>query len=1141
MNKAFSFIFLLLLVIPVTSFAADYESIKRSDLLTKLKAEYQGSDDLAWLDLDALDVITTNEGHLMSIVAGQILTERLAAFENEGCKFRNDGVWARSCIKNLKKLQNSFSEYQKEFLDEVLDKAITDTKKKLLKNSLKDLDKIASTYYDGVEINYGFEWGYGALKTGFDIIETASSDSDAARLEAAWEIVSAYGNFGPAASLASGYVDFLFDFIANYDQALRASWSNMYFGFYMFAKQNGALDTYFIKQGGAYYPRQGTLFYNMMNGLDSSGSSLSYISGPLDIGWDDDEYAWRVKDLIDPYYKRISTSNLDDVIKDGNGLIAFYENKPQINSSDVQQILSHVVSQRNFYLYNNTYLEYMDDVDVKIVSLQLFNQYPLKDVYLIDTTLINERSEQTYDSIYQEEIKDFTLHDLNANSYLKTNVHFSLFGLNLQRAISDFPRKDIMVSFDVEGDYDSWTGDYYAGRDITFKGQIRFNVTATGGHQSISWDFGDGQSITNGSKDETHAYSTKGDKTVSITAIATNGASKSFSKTISLMGDQTKKPIINELFSSSNTFSLGEAVTLNVVATSPDSSELAYAWHKSDDNTCLWNVDETVIGTQISVTVQPTDSGYYCIYVDNIHGISSRAIHIEKLGSSTDIKVQRLNPNVMPARYSIGLWDDAIKGATYHWDFGNGETASQGVSHNITYQQEQSYTISVSATVNGIIENDTQMILPSGDYIEPNDQSGVDNHCGVDDSASYNKIIACYLFNKTFVEIEDSVKGVNYNYNNWGDSPDLYQGTSGHSGLDMQTKNVAGGNASNNLEPFYSVTQGKVIAAENGTTYNRVVVYDSVNDISVIYLHAYQIDVTVGDVIEVGQQLGIQGAQGAHNAWHVHIEVRQGWNTSASWNKDGTLDPIANIIPYLGLDIDNSNRVVESIQVIGPTSVEEELIAQYQLQVNYDDGSSSIEPADTWEVKTYQSTSTINNQGVLAVETVTHEKTIGIWATYGDFTRIYNVVILESSTISKPETDLTLSSATETCGVNGSVTVNVYRPSGVTCTYTDNGQLYSVTVGQLSTHISHNLNINNGTLDTEGETIIVDGDLYLTSGTININKGQLIVRGSLIQAGGTLSVADGSVIVKGDYRIQKPDTANPGKYVHSMGRILMNN
>ncbi|TMO81019.1 hypothetical protein, partial [Pseudoalteromonas spongiae] len=84
-------------------------------------------------------------------------------------------------------------------------------------------------------------------------------------------------------------------------------------------------------------------------------------------------------------------------------------------------------------------------------------------------------------------------------------------------------------------------------------------------------------------------------------------------------------------------------------------------------------------------------------------------------------------------------------------------------------------------------------------------------------------------------------------------------------------------------------------------------------------------------------------------------------------------------------------------------------------------------------------------------------------------------------------------------------------------------------------------NLSLGTININGHTLKVKGGANLTSGTVNLASGTLNIQEAVIHSGGTLNLNSGTLVIGGDYRIQKPDTANPGKYVHSIGRILMNN
>ena len=153
--------------------------------------------------------------------------------------------------------------------------------------------------------------------------------------------------------------------------------------------------------------------------------------------------------------------------------------------------------------------------------------------------------------------------------------------------------------------------------------------------------------------------------------------------------------------------------------------------------------------------------------------------------------------------------------------------------------------------------------------------------CGTAYAGSQERsIIASYLFGIPLEEIDEATTGpgtggVNYDYNTWGvDASGTCDGyENGHAGLDIQSKDVAGSLTTDRT--FYAISEGEVIEA--GTdSYHSIIIYDATLDITTLYLHVRSVDVTVGDVIEVGEALGVQGDTGAAGSEHVHLEVRDG-------------------------------------------------------------------------------------------------------------------------------------------------------------------------------------------------------------------------------------------------------------------------
>ncbi|NWH05286.1 hypothetical protein, partial [Desulfobacter latus] len=68
-------------------------------------------------------------------------------------------------------------------------------------------------------------------------------------------------------------------------------------------------------------------------------------------------------------------------------------------------------------------------------------------------------------------------------------------------------------------------------------------------------------------------------------------------------------------------------------------------------------------------------------------------------------------------------------------------------------------------------------------------------------------------------------------------------------------------------------------------------------------------------------------------------------------------------------------------------------------------------------------------------------------------------------------------------------------------------------------------------------------NLKLTGGTLDLQGRTLVVKGDLIHSGGTLTVTGGTLVVEGDYRIQRASTDDQGTttYSYSSGRLNMTN
>lgn len=156
--------------------------------------------------------------------------------------------------------------------------------------------------------------------------------------------------------------------------------------------------------------------------------------------------------------------------------------------------------------------------------------------------------------------------------------------------------------------------------------------------------------------------------------------------------------------------------------------------------------------------------------------------------------------------------------------------------------------------------------------------------------------MAANLFHISDPLLDHSSHGANYNYNDWQVDP--VQGCKGydggHSGIDMQTKDVEGELTAD--RDFFAVLPGEVIAAGNDR-FNTVAVYNQKKNITVLYLHARKLHVKEGDQVNPVDRLGVQGNAGLGyekptTAEHVHVEVREGYKKTPACGADTTLDPV---------------------------------------------------------------------------------------------------------------------------------------------------------------------------------------------------------------------------------------------------------
>ena len=100
------------------------------------------------------------------------------------------------------------------------------------------------------------------------------------------------------------------------------------------------------------------------------------------------------------------------------------------------------------------------------------------------------------------------------------------------------------------------------------------------------------------------------------------------------------------------------------------------------------------------------------------------------------------------------------------------------------------------------------------------------------------------------------------------------EGFSGvHEGIDFTSEQGA---------PLHAILGGVVTRA--GDSNGTVAVYSEEYDMTVLYLHCYDICVRRGDVIEAGTQIGEEGKKGikGYTTYYTHVEVREGRHTTSN-------------------------------------------------------------------------------------------------------------------------------------------------------------------------------------------------------------------------------------------------------------------
>ncbi len=76
--------------------------------------------------------------------------------------------------------------------------------------------------------------------------------------------------------------------------------------------------------------------------------------------------------------------------------------------------------------------------------------------------------------------------------------------------------------------------------------------------------------------------------------------------------------------------------------------------------------------------------------------------------------------------------------------------------------------------------------------------------------------------------------------------------------------------------PIRAAAAGVVVYSGRDPEYGNMVEIDHGNGLVTRYAHASKLDVTVGNVVVIGQKVGAIGSTGRSTGPHLHFEVRAG-------------------------------------------------------------------------------------------------------------------------------------------------------------------------------------------------------------------------------------------------------------------------
>src|SRR6266704_2023053 len=219
---------------------------------------------------------------------------------------------------------------------------------------------------------------------------------------------------------------------------------------------------------------------------------------------------------------------------------------------------------------------------------------------------------------------------------------------------------------------------------------VSFSATASGGASpySLSWNFGDGASLSTGST-ASHKFAVAGGYTVRVTATDAKGRLASASVSITI-----NAPLLTVAVTASGSSEVGLAV--NLTGTSSGGTQPYVSF--------IWDFDDGSTGSGNSVAHVYAASGTYGVTVtvkDSAGITATSSSHSVVVAARLQVSSVHAVPNPSEAGYSISLsatTSGGISPVSCNWNFGDGSPPASACLITHVYASAANFTVTVTAT-----------------------------------------------------------------------------------------------------------------------------------------------------------------------------------------------------------------------------------------------------------------------------------------------------------------------------------------------------------------------------------------------------------------------------------------------------------